>query len=805
MQINSYNIYDNNKTYYNWREEVLSKKRPILLFFIILCILMLTSVGIVFIIPSTGTDAAIDWTGHSYTRFTPYSNGSGEEVYSPIEDNSRLGFVVLVVGGYSLIGGDYNGFMTTAQGAVCDSNGVTYSGSQHQGTNTNYYDIRYRVEIRSMSNVYLRQVRVSAKNASGFYVLNSNTDYGINSTQTEFLYGETVDRDGTFGTIQGSSAYDINMLYDAVLVYQYYINGNAVRVSNGSVATELAGGLSRETTLNPSDYQQSGYVLDGFWSGPDKTGVKVLDADGYFVNDYAYTPGATLYPGYTAIYIFDVNNALDGVDNGAASEISFSMSVDGVEVGNNLDDFWDGLAADSIIEIYDIKTKNFYSEYTYSLSDPSVEMADSTNERIKIKMPPKEITLIIYFTSVTPENNAFWIDDAVWSGAGQNFNSYNWKGSGSATDPYLIQSEWDLVYLSWSLYTKNENSSSADNDIYFYEDKYFKQTANLDFAQYYWQPIGLQTKRDGSQDPVTFSGHYDGGKCTISGIYTSPGSTSGVNDYQGLFGVVGGENQDNIATISNINLTNSCVQGNYYVGGIVGSTNNAIITDCNNYGIVRGLYHSAGIVGYPQSNSVIQNNCNFGKIDGQNQYIGGIVGSIENNVTLQGCFNWGYVKGEECVGGIVGMVNANYDITIFSCLNSGNVYGKAVVGGIVGKIANGTLSVKLSHCGLENATVTGKSVGMFVGEISASGIVENCYAVVENDISPYQTNQGTFTNCLWFAGDMKYFYGNDFSDFVLSAAGSCPIPKGLSWIGQSWNEDITSNITSNSEWTAWIA
>ena len=168
-------------------------------------------------------------------------------------------------------------------------------------------------------------------------------------------------------------------------------------------------------------------------------------------------------------------------------------------------------------------------------------------------MPPKEITLIIYFTSVTPENNAFWIDDAVWSGAGQNFNSHNWKGSGSATDPYLIQSEWDLVYLSWSLYTKNENSSSADNDIYFYEDKYFKQTANLDFAQYYWQPIGLQTKRDGSQDPVTFSGHYDGGKCTISGIYTSPGSTSRVNDYQGLFGVVGGENQDNIATISKKN------------------------------------------------------------------------------------------------------------------------------------------------------------------------------------------------------------------------------------------------------------
>ena len=82
---------------------MISKKRPILLFFIILCILLLTSVGTIFIIPPKETDAAIDWTGHSYTRFTPYSNGSGEEFYSPIEDNSRLGYVVLVVGGYSLI------------------------------------------------------------------------------------------------------------------------------------------------------------------------------------------------------------------------------------------------------------------------------------------------------------------------------------------------------------------------------------------------------------------------------------------------------------------------------------------------------------------------------------------------------------------------------------------------------------------------------------------------------------------------------------------------------------------------------
>lgn len=207
----------------------MTTKKNFVFAFISLFAMLLTALGISFAFPSQKADSAIDWTGHSYTKFTPYSTTDG--VYlSPIEDKAQLGFVVLLVGGYSLIGGSYNGFMTTSAGATCGIDGTTYEGSQHQGTNTDYYDIRYRIEAYAQSNVYIRQARVAAKNASGFYTLYTDTDYGINSTTTSFEYGQTVDRDDKFGTVEGSGAYDINMLYDIVLVYEYFINGNSVRV-----------------------------------------------------------------------------------------------------------------------------------------------------------------------------------------------------------------------------------------------------------------------------------------------------------------------------------------------------------------------------------------------------------------------------------------------------------------------------------------------------------------------------------------------------------------------------------------------
>lgn len=556
----------------------MTTKKNFVFAFISLFAMLLTALGISFAFPSQKADSAIDWTGHSYTKFTPYSTTDG--VYlSPIEDNARLGFVVVVVGGYSLIGGSYNGFMTTSGGATCGIDGTTYKGAQHQGTNTNYYDIRYRIEAYAQSNVYIRQARVAAKNASGFYALYTDTDYGINSTTTSFKYGQTIDRDDTFGTVEGSGAYDINMLYDLVLVYEYFINGNSVRVSAGSVADELAGGLGAATTVNPADYEREGYALEGFWTGENKTGTQVLDADGYFVNDYAYTPGATLYPGYT--------------------------------------------------------------------------------------------------------NIIYWTDETAWSSAGQDFNNYSWQGSGTEEDPYLIRSEWDLAYLSWTIYNADEYGVTS-SDLYYYDGKYFLQTKDLNFEGYYWQPIGIAYTREGIQVSRYFSGSYNGGSCTISGIKNTPeiqGSMTVEEQYalgsQGLFGRVYGTRQNNV-TIKNLGVIDSYIQGYQNIGGIVGFCDYSTIKNCYfsgvvlgeddcvggiagsgdniincyNTGSVKGHQDVGGVVGYASGD--IRNVYNTGSVSGRGNYVGGIIGRMYRYSSLRNSYNTGAVTGANYFGGVVG-------------------------------------------------------------------------------------------------------------------------------------------------------
>ena len=85
------------------------------------------------------------------------------------------------------------------------------------------------------------------------------------------------------------------------------------------------------------------------------------------------------------------------------------------------------------------------------------------------------------------------------------------------------------------------------------------------------------------------------------------------------------------------------------------------------------------------------------------------------------------------------------------------------------------------------------------------GTIKNCYAIVNEALSPYGINSGTFTNCLWIAGVVKYRYGTDFSAFAWLNPNSCPIPKGLSLAGQFWTGDITNEIMASSKWTEWVA
>lgn len=48
--------------------------------------------------------------------------------------------------------------------------------------------------------------------------------------------------------------------------------------------------------------------------------------------------------------------------------------------------------------------------------------------------------------------NYYWTDTEAQNQLGVDFTNYTLSGSGSEEDPYLIQSETDLAFLSWTIY-----------------------------------------------------------------------------------------------------------------------------------------------------------------------------------------------------------------------------------------------------------------------------------------------------------------------------------------------------------------
>ena len=435
----------------------------------------------------------------------------------------------------------------------------------------------------------------------------------------------------------------------------------------------------------------------------------------------------------------------------------------------------------------------------------------------------------VVFNGGYPCFDAFWTDKLAQNQLGVDFDNYTLtQDTSTSTTTYLIQSETDLAFLSWTIYNDqvyggSENKYTSGSYNYFYLDVCFKQTKNLDLSAYYWQPIGILYTRDRTSARRYFSGNYDGGGHTVSGVFTPAGTGSGYS-YQGLFGYVNGSSAQ-LATIQNIGVIGSFVQGSFRVGGVVGEASvYSTITNCYNTGSVNGanevvggvvgradatvsnVYNTGsvsgssnvgGVVGYASSSSAtVSNAYNTGIVSGSGNYVGGVVGNA-NSLTVSNVYNTGPVSGSYYVGGVVGYA---YSATITNVYNTGLVSGNSQVGGVVGRASG---SATISDCGVECAVITGTSnVGIFVGYISTGATVENCYAIVEGGMSPYGSNSGTVTNCLWIAGGVKYYLGTDFSGFAWLNTDSCPIPKGLSWMGQFWTGDITNEIMASSEWTS---
>ena len=319
-------------------------------------------------------------------------------------------------------------------------------------------------------------------------------------------------------------------------------------------------------------------------------------------------------------------------------------------------------------------------------------------------LQPDSDTGTTFATSPTVSTSGSWTD------SGRRGTSFG-GGSGIESDPYLISNAEQLAYLA---YMVNSESAPATNNMYFYSGVYFRQTNHIDLSAYYWDPIGT------SSPAVYFAGHYDGNGYTISGLFTPAGDTAEYSD-AGLFGVVGAYLLDgNVATVENLGIVNSFVQGYENVGSIAACGFVALIQNCYNKGDVSGYRNVGGIVGI-QSFAGVTNSFNTGTVKGVYENVGGICGSSEVS-GIRSCFNTGTINGQlytgddgitvtQKLGGICGYGGAQ------SCYNTGEVARvlNTTKGGIIGDSSSESEnnfyggSCSSSTGGIEGADVSGQA------------------------------------------------------------------------------------------------
>ena len=265
------------------------------------------------------------------------------------------------------------------------------------------------------------------------------------------------------------------------------------------------------------------------------------------------------------------------------------------------------------------------------------------------------------------------------------------KGSGTESDPYLIESAAQLAGLAYNI---------NNNDNYVYKGKYFKLMKDIDLASKPWTPIGNKThfphlRLDGN------------GKSIINlKVDVSDG-------YAGLFYWLSGTSSTEKSLVRNLTIRNADVKtGGRDAGVIVGSTSFSDIMNCRVDGTVTSAYCAGGIVGSGDPSII---NCradvnvtvNAPTPTSTSRPVsvaaGGLIGDIsfnnEQDNTITNCTVRGTVtvsnqdqsesRNDFHAGGVAGLAFANVmDCTSYADINS--TFEKEVhVGGLIGTVGAG--------------------------------------------------------------------------------------------------------------------
>ena len=305
----------------------------------------------------------------------------------------------------------------------------------------------------------------------------------------------------------------------------------------------------------------------------------------------------------------------------------------------------------------------------------------------------KKIFITLLAISLT--FNVLAID--IWDGTSSPWTN----GSGTASDPYLIQTAENLAYLADKV-----NSGYQAQGVSVYKDTYFLMTDDLDLNNINWTPIGTASL---DMNGYLFSGIFDGGYHNISNLSITS-SQDGASLFMGL-------NEDGI--IQKLSITNATITstGQGAAGIVSGITDDACVFRCSFSGNINVTGSSTycgggGIVAIAVANSSISQ-CSFaGTFNATNSGfignagIGGIAGYAQDNVKIENCYNAATLTVTanlmSVAAGIIGATTTSNDVNVSNCYNVGTL-NAGTKGGIFGMVSpispvKGEASITIENC-----------------------------------------------------------------------------------------------------------
>ena len=258
-------------------------------------------------------------------------------------------------------------------------------------------------------------------------------------------------------------------------------------------------------------------------------------------------------------------------------------------------------------------------------------------------------------------------------------------------------------------------------------------------------------------DNEPFRGNFDGNEHEILNLYIDAEKDD--KSVKGLFGFLSGKSNISNLTVTGKIKSNWHAGGIAAEAHRYANNNYTVISNCISKVDIIGYNMVGGIAGFNITKIENCKNYGTLEITGASYQYGGIGGIIgvannsENEVQISNCINYGDIKGMKTLGGIAGTSTGNTNI--INCKNKGGVIGSFDAGGILGWQRGGNLNIL--NCNNEGEALGKGSKGGLIGYVGGAGWdailvtnIYNCY-----NIGSISSSDGSASGIVGYQGTVS--------------------------------------------------